>query len=317
MKNLFSASPSLCGENQLMKLWLSKNSEVPMREQLITQITLGVASGDLPTGEKLPSRGEISRRFDIHANTVSNAYQELAEKGLIEFRQGSGFFVCEPKPENNAEENDLATLTANFVKNAQTNGYSIEEIKKSVQKHFKAESPKSFLVIESDKNLREILIEEISKATNANIEGISFEDFKKDFETLEAVLVALSDEEEKIQSVLPPEKNCIYLKAHSVPEAMQGETRPSLDSMIAVVSGWNSFLSMAKTILVAAQIEGDSIITRKTSDENWKRGLDNASMIICDSLTAKHFPDDKRVRPFPLIAEDSLRELCKIIEIAR
>lgn len=36
-----------------MKLWLSRNSEIPMREQLVTQIKLGIAIGDLETGEKL------------------------------------------------------------------------------------------------------------------------------------------------------------------------------------------------------------------------------------------------------------------------
>jgi DNA-binding transcriptional regulator YhcF (GntR family) len=221
-----------------MKLWLSKNSEVPMREQLITQITLGVASGDLDTGEKLPSRGEIARRFDIHANTVSNAYQELAEKGLIEFRQGSGFYVCEAKSENSNTKNNLDSLTADFLKIAKNLGYTIEEIQNSIQKHCKKELPKHFLVIESDEQLREILIEEIKLATKVKVKGISFNSFNDGVEGFDAMFVALSDEEEKIQNVLPAEKSCIYLRSNSVPEAMKGETRPSEDSLVAVVSGW-------------------------------------------------------------------------------
>jgi hypothetical protein len=67
---------------------------------------------------------------------------------------------------------------------------------------------------------------------------------------------------------------------------------------------------MAKTILVAAKVENDSIITRSTSEENWQKGLNNASMIICDSLTAKHFSNNEKVRPFRLISDDSLQELC-------
>jgi DNA-binding transcriptional regulator YhcF (GntR family) len=43
-----------------MKIWLSKNSEIPVREQLITQIALGIASKDLKTGERLPSTSEIA-----------------------------------------------------------------------------------------------------------------------------------------------------------------------------------------------------------------------------------------------------------------
>jgi DNA-binding transcriptional regulator YhcF (GntR family) len=268
-----------------------------------------VASGDLRTGEKLPSRGEIARRFDIHANTISNAYQELAENGLIEFRPGSGFYVCEQKPENTDSENSLESLTANFLNNARSFGFSPEEIQESLQKHFEAETPKHFLVIETVEGLREILIEEIKRATNAKTLGIGFEQFQFEPEKMDGIFVALSDEEPRIESILPPEKTCLYLKTNSVAEAMEGETRPSEDSLIALVSGWNTFLMMAKTILVAAQVENDSIITRLTSLENWSRGLDNASMIICDSLTAQKFPNDKRVRPFRLISEASIEEL--------
>ena len=38
-----------------MRLWLSKSSEVPLREQLVTQIRLGIISGDLSTRQRLPS----------------------------------------------------------------------------------------------------------------------------------------------------------------------------------------------------------------------------------------------------------------------
>ncbi|MET0754174.1 MAG: GntR family transcriptional regulator, partial [Pyrinomonadaceae bacterium] len=80
-----------------MKIWLSKNSEIPVREQIVTQIALGIVSGDLRVGEKLPSTREIARRFGVHSNTVSSAYQKLSEQNLIEFKKGSGFFVSETK----------------------------------------------------------------------------------------------------------------------------------------------------------------------------------------------------------------------------
>ncbi len=284
-----------------------------MREQLVTQITLGIASGDLPTGEKLPSRGEIARRFEIHANTVSNAYQELAEKNLIEFRPGSGFYVCEPKADNDFE-NELDTLTAKFFADAQTLGFSTDEIQNALEKHLENNSAGHFLVIESDRELREILIEEIRSATNRQVAGIGFDEFRNDFKKLEAIFVALSDEEEKIQSFLPAEKNCVFLKSNSVVDALVGETRPAEEELIAVVSGWKNFLLMAKTILVAAKIDADSIVLRLTSEKNWQRGLENASMIICDSLTAKKsFPTDTNVRPFPLISELSKQNLCRLI----
>src|SRR6185369_14118721 len=113
--------------DKFMKIWLSKNSEVPVREQLITQITLGIASGELAVGARLPSTSEIARRYKIHSNTVSNAYQLLAEQGWLEFRKGSGFYVREADSENN--ENSLDKLVARFIQTAQASGFSIAEIK--------------------------------------------------------------------------------------------------------------------------------------------------------------------------------------------
>src|SRR5436305_13908193 len=78
-----------------MRIWLSKNSEVPVREQLATQIMLGIVSFDLKPGQKLPSTRELARRFNIHSNTVSAAYKDLAERGWVELRKGSGSYVRE------------------------------------------------------------------------------------------------------------------------------------------------------------------------------------------------------------------------------
>ena len=46
-----------------MRIWISKNSEVPIREQLVTQIVLGIVSNDLKVTERLPSTRELARRM--------------------------------------------------------------------------------------------------------------------------------------------------------------------------------------------------------------------------------------------------------------
>ena len=76
-----------------MRLWLSKNSDVPLREQLVRQVMLGVVSDDLKPGQRLPSTRELARRFRIHSNTVSAAYRDLERAGWLEMRKGSGVYV--------------------------------------------------------------------------------------------------------------------------------------------------------------------------------------------------------------------------------
>lgn len=296
-----------------MKIWLSKNSEIPVREQIITQITLGIASGDLTVGARLPSTREIAQRFKVHSNTVSNAYQILAEQGWLEFRKGSGFYVREAKPER--MENSLDRLIAKFFRTAREQGFSATEIKKRLAHFFNTQNSRQVFVIENNLGLREILIEEIGEATGLVVAGASFEDFQRTISKKEAVFAAMFDEKGKINDFLPPGKTCLFLKTRSAAASMTGERRPTSDDLIAVVSGWEDFLVLAKTMLIAARIEPESLLVRSTKgDRDWRKGLSAASMIICDSLTAKNFLNDQRVRPFRLIADDSLEELARLAE---
>ncbi len=292
-----------------MKFWLSKNSEIPVREQLVTQITLGIASGDLPAGEKLPSTRELARRFEIHANTVGSAYQIISEQGFIEFRKGSGFYVCESKQPNNGDEKGLDALIGDFFQAAQLQGFSETEIQNRLQKWFNAPKPKQIVVIKSDENLRRILVEEIKQATDLRVSGASFEEFVEKHQNSNVICATLIDEKDKIESFLSADKTCFVLTPRSVSDSMKGETRPQQSDLIAVVSGWDKFLALSKTVLIAANVESDSIILRSTAVKNWKNGLAKVSMIICDTLTAKEFNNDNRIKVFQLIADSSLAKL--------
>ena len=281
-----------------------------MREQIITQITLGIASGDLAIGARLPSTREIAQRYKIHSNTVSNAYQILAEQGWLEFRKGSGFYVRESNHERH--DNSLDRLIAQFVSTAQAGGFSIEEIRRRLAHFFDSHHSNRLFVIENDAGLREILVEEIRAATNLKVDGAALESLEELVASSGANFAAMFDEKAKISARLPAEKNCVFLKANSAAATMKGETRPSGDDLIAVVSGWDDFLILAKVMLVAVQIEPESLLIRSTREENWRKGLSAASMIICDSLTAKDLAGHKNVRVFRVIAEESLNELAQL-----
>jgi GntR family transcriptional regulator len=81
-----------------MQLWFAHRSAVSIREQLVTQIVLGILSDDLAPGQRLPSTRELARRFRLHPNTVSAGYRQLEREQWVELRHGSGVYVRESKP---------------------------------------------------------------------------------------------------------------------------------------------------------------------------------------------------------------------------
>src|SRR5258708_19852943 len=82
-----------------MQLWFARGSEVSIREQLVTQVVLGILGDDLAPGQRLPSTRELARRFHLHPNTVSAGYRQFARDRWVGDRRGSGVFVPATKPD--------------------------------------------------------------------------------------------------------------------------------------------------------------------------------------------------------------------------
>lgn len=290
-----------------MKLWLSKNSEVPLRDQIIEQISLGVASRDLDPGERLPSTNEMARRFLIHQNTVSAAYRELDRRGIVEFRRGSGFYV-RANDGSGVAKGDLDSIIARFLAETAFHGHSIEEVKVRLDKYLHNIAAR-ILLVESDSELAKILSTEIGTATGYKVEIVSSEELSQISDSDEGLMTALFDEKERITS-RPAGKQCIFLQANSVSASISAESRPDQTELIYVVSAWKRFSDLARLFLLAAGLEAETIVTCSPNVAGWRKRLKNASLLICDSHTARLIsPNDPRLRIFPLIAESSLDEL--------
>jgi len=296
-----------------VKIWISKNSEVPVRDQLIAQITLGIAAGDLKVGEKLPSTREIARRCDLHANTVGSAYQKLADQNLLEFKKGSGFYVAAAASELIEGERRLEQLIESFFESAKALGFDEIEVMNRLKKPRGPRSSNRVVVVESDVGLREILVHELADRFSET-SGVSLEEYSSEPAPRGAILAAMFDEKPKIDAILKDGQTCVYLKGRSVSASMSGEARPSAAELVAVVSGWDGFLTFARIMLLAAKVDPGNLIVRSTTDEDWGNAIKTSSIIICDSLTAKGLGDLPSVRPFRIVSDESLAELSAAIQ---
>jgi DNA-binding transcriptional regulator YhcF (GntR family) len=297
-----------------MKLWLSKSSEIPLHEQLITQLILGMVSADLVPGEQLPSTGELGRRFQIHPNTVRAAYRELVRRGWAEWRQGSGYYVRALNAATDIDASlDLDHLIATFFKVAQDRGFTLQEIQSRITRLFSVQPPDHIVVIEPDPALREILVTELRNATSKKVIGAGIVDCTYEKNLTGAFCVALYDSAEEIRSVLPPEVSCMFLHSRSVPKVLESQPHPDPDTLITVISRWPDFLQWARTTLVSVGISTDSIELRDACRKGWERGLNSRKFIITDSFLAQHFPKNTHPKVFPIISDESLAEVIKRI----
>ncbi|WP_029770757.1 PLP-dependent aminotransferase family protein [Pseudogulbenkiania sp. MAI-1] len=66
---------------------------LPLYEQVADEIAATIASGTLKPGERLPSLRSMKQRRQVSMSTVQEAFSVLEDRGLIEARPQSGYFV--------------------------------------------------------------------------------------------------------------------------------------------------------------------------------------------------------------------------------
>jgi DNA-binding transcriptional regulator YhcF (GntR family) len=300
-----------------MRLWLSRNGEVPIREQLVTQILLGIASGELPGGSRLPSTREIARRYRVHANTVSAAYQQLEQRGWLESRHGSGVYVCRPKPKLGAtptEGESADQLIARLFRNARELGIPLPTLRTRLRDWLAMQPPDRFLLIEPDEGLRAILAHEIRAAVPFPCDTADVAALQSARRRDGALLLALRSKLAHLQQALPDGHDLIELQLRSVPQSLTPwlPAAGKRDLLIGVASHWPEFLKQARTMLVAAGFDGGGLLLRDAGKHGWRDGLRECNAVICDAHTAGAVPKGVRTIVFPLLADLSIAELREI-----
>lgn len=76
-----------------MEIIISSNTGKPIYEQITTQIKAMIMSGELQTGEAIPSMRALAKSLHVSVITVQKAYEDLQRDGFIETTVGRGSFV--------------------------------------------------------------------------------------------------------------------------------------------------------------------------------------------------------------------------------
>ncbi len=115
-----------------MIISIDEQNPVPIFQQIIRQVKMGVVSGELIPGVSIPSIRELAVRLSVNPNTVGKAFRELEREGVIVMKRGVGAFVAEKLPEE---------LTTGFIHTVIDT-----KVKELVQTAKSLKVPKGFLI---------------------------------------------------------------------------------------------------------------------------------------------------------------------------
>jgi DNA-binding transcriptional regulator YhcF (GntR family) len=268
-----------------MEIFVDRESDVPIHQQLVDQIAFLIATQKLKSGSFLPSVRELARRLRIHHNTVSQAYSDLTErKWLLRHRGrrlivGAGQHV--PSLEAARELDDLINATIRF---ARQKGHSLQALRQRVRERLLEQPADHVLVVEQDAGLRRLMQEEIRVAAACGVEGCSREELAAAPGLgIGALVVTPQYSLARVDQLVPKNRPVIGVTFATADEHIQRIRNLKAPSVVGVVSVSEAFLQTARSLLAPAIGQRHSLheVLLSKPAKARPRGLD---VVFCDSI---------------------------------
>ena len=297
-----------------MRLWLNRSVEISLREQLNTQVVLGILTREILPGQKLPSTRELARRFGIHPNTASACYRELEREGWLEFRHGSGVFVADSRPSAPlSPEMAVDQLIGELAAKARKIGATESLVRARLRRWLSLEPVARWLVIEPDPELRKILTVEMESSLGLPVTACAPDECCDAALLDRSIPATLPSKAAAVRKLLPTGTVLTVLQVNPVASALQANLLryppEHAADLIGIVSRWGEFQRIGRTMIVAAGVSPQNLLVRDATRPGWKRGLESTVAVICDVVTAQQLPKKCHPIVFRLLGEPSIAQL--------
>lgn len=268
-----------------IKISISKESPVSVKDQLIEQIGLQIASGTLKPKDKLPSIRQLAQKLSIHHSTVTAAYNHLEEAGLLEIRQGSGVRVASRSMSGDGQrELTLEQLFKQCLARAAESGLSREQVKGFAEKMLSSKPIQRILVVDRNEDFHPILSAELSPNFALPVVPISFEKLAKNRELLADSLIVTSFYHlYPLQTLDLDPTRFVVCTVEPGKDEMEAILALKPGSLVAIISISPTLLKMANNM--AAAVRGEEVAVRcieKHETQEISYVMKHANLILCD-----------------------------------
>lgn len=115
----------------MLELVITNSSDLPIYEQIASQLRDAILMGELAQGEKLPSIRALANDLRVSVITTKRAYTDLEAQGFIETVTGKGSFVAGGNLELLREQRrrTVEDLLAQALNAASAGGISKDEVR--------------------------------------------------------------------------------------------------------------------------------------------------------------------------------------------
>lgn len=167
-----------------MNIELNKQSGVPLYLQVKKQIMDLIKNGSLKVGFKMPTERDLSLQLKVSRNTVSTAYKELEQEGVLKSYIGKGTFVAEearPWKAQNIKDKIVKFVDLGLEEALETGiDYDefVEIVKQRVEEKKELMSKIAGIYVECNPEQAKMFSKQLSQSTNINVTPLTISDLK-------------------------------------------------------------------------------------------------------------------------------------------
>lgn len=308
-----------------MQIVLSKDSEVPLKQQITEQIVFLITTGQLLPGTELPSVRALGRQSKVHHNTISEAYQELVRRGWLTRRPGSRLVVGTGAAAAPGKPHDLDALLNETIERARAMGFPLQALRLRVRERLLAEPADHLLVIEREPGLREIVRREIEDGLGWPTQGCSPDELAREPGlAIGAQGLVARHGLERMNALVASDRPClgiVYSLAAEHVQRIQQLQQPSVVSLVSVSPG---VLRTARSLFAPAIgkrhvlqeiLVADQGPVALAGNDLAESDLAGSDLVFCDTLTIGRIHARGKVH-YRLIATACLAELDQLLNHA-
>lgn len=289
-----------------MQIQVNKDSEVPVRQQIVEQIIFQISTEELKPAQLLSSVRELARRLKIHHNTVSEAYQELVKRRwLVRPGPGTRLMVRPAEISDAAEAGDIDEFINAVIRIGRDRGYSLQALRERARARLHAAPPDHILVVEDARGLRQLFEEEFRSELGWPVRSCSVGELYSNRDlSVGAMVVAGQYAVLEIDPLLPKDRPATMVSFRDFDDGLQEVLRLREPSIIAAVSVSRLCLKIWRALFGSVTGKKHTLVEYSFPLDD-RRALDGADLVFCDSIAMQSVKHPHKIR-YQLIAPESL-----------
>lgn len=318
-----------------LELHIVKDSGVPLYIQLKKQIMKSITDGTMKVGSKVPTERELAEKLKVSRNTVSTAYSELEQEGVLKSYQGKGTFVAEESKSWKAQniKQKIEKIVDLGLEEALEVGMGVEEfleiVTQRVNEKQELMSKITAVYVECNIEQSRMFSKQLTKSTNMHVIPITIPDLKimtnetkEAIENCQVIIATFNHVNEVSRLVEPFSKEILGVAINPDLGTIVKIARYPEGTKFAFMCISEEFMFKIKDALETSGLSGiDMEYSNSTSEIEIQRIIDNSDVILVSpgryNDVSKLNKDNKEIIRFLYSLDDgSVKALkSRIIEI--